>query len=131
MQTWRGLREWTGVKTMTATLGMVSARFSQASASGFLSRILHVSLRSYMSGSGPGILMAAGYLTGQWVACRRVRLLVLGDAAALLAFAMVGRINHGELLDAETFATVLPFWLGAALSFACWLWAQYGPWHFI
>ena len=44
--------------------------------------------------------------------CSRVLLLVGGDAAFLLLFAVIGRINHGELLDSETLATVVPFWLG-------------------
>jgi hypothetical protein len=41
--------------------------------------------------------------------------MVLGDAAALLLFAIAGRINHGEILDVETFMTVLPFWIGTFL----------------
>lgn len=35
-----------------------------------------------------------------------------GDAAALLAFAAIGRINHGGVLDLETLATAAPFWAG-------------------
>lgn len=46
------------------------------------------------------------------IAFRRVKLLVAGDAAALLLFAVIGRINHGEVLDVETLTTVLPFWIG-------------------
>ncbi|KAF6263859.1 hypothetical protein COO60DRAFT_1457868 [Scenedesmus sp. NREL 46B-D3] len=40
----------------------------------------------------------------------RVALLAAGDVAALLAFAAVGRVNHGEpLLDGGTLTTALPF----------------------
>ena len=35
-----------------------------------------------------------------------------GDLLALVLFAIIGRINHGEILDLETLTTVLPFWLG-------------------
>eukprot|EP00195_Chlamydomonas_chlamydogama_P014702 CAMPEP_0202899370 /NCGR_PEP_ID=MMETSP1392-20130828/7622_1 /ASSEMBLY_ACC=CAM_ASM_000868 /TAXON_ID=225041 /ORGANISM="Chlamydomonas chlamydogama, Strain SAG 11-48b" /LENGTH=251 /DNA_ID=CAMNT_0049585535 /DNA_START=22 /DNA_END=777 /DNA_ORIENTATION=- len=39
-------------------------------------------------------------------------LLAGGDAAFILLFAVIGRINHGELLDVETLNTALPFWIG-------------------
>jgi hypothetical protein len=35
-----------------------------------------------------------------------------GDAAALLLFAIIGRANHGEVLDWETLGTALPFMIG-------------------
>jgi hypothetical protein len=38
--------------------------------------------------------------------------LVAGNAAALLLFAVIAPINHGEVLDWETFNTALPFMLG-------------------
>jgi hypothetical protein len=44
--------------------------------------------------------------------CSKAATLVAGDAAALLLFAVIGRINHGEILDWETFNTALPFMLG-------------------
>lgn len=46
----------------------------------------------------------------------KVAQLVLGDAAALLLFAVIGRINHGEVVSMETFTTVLPFWIGWFVS---------------
>ncbi len=42
---------------------------------------------------------------------------VAGDVAALLVFAAIGRLSHGESLDGEVLATALPFllgWLGTA-----------------
>eukprot|EP00892_Ulva_mutabilis_P006362 jgi/Ulvmu1/4098/UM019_0077.1 len=42
----------------------------------------------------------------------KVQLLIAGDLSALLLFAIIGRINHGEILDLDTLTTVLPFWLG-------------------
>ena len=49
----------------------------------------------------------------RWPATRsKAATLVAGDAAALLLFAIIGRINHGEILDWETFNTALPFMLG-------------------
>ncbi|MEW5304544.1 MAG: hypothetical protein WDW36_007149 [Sanguina aurantia] len=38
--------------------------------------------------------------------------LAAGDVAALMAFAAVGRINHGGVLDIETLLTALPFIAG-------------------
>lgn len=50
-------------------------------------------------------------------ACRRVALLAAGDLAVLLAFAAVGRVNHGEPLSvSDTVLTALPFIIGAC----CW-----------
>jgi Protein of unknown function (DUF3054) len=48
---------------------------------------------------------------------RRVQLLAAGDAAAILMFAAIGRINHGEMLDIELLLTALPFWTGAGAAF--------------
>jgi hypothetical protein len=44
--------------------------------------------------------------------CRRVRLLAAGDAASILLFAAIGRLNHGELLDLDLLITAIPFWAG-------------------
>jgi hypothetical protein len=47
----------------------------------------------------------------------RVAGMVAGDVGALLAFASIGRLSHGEPLDLEVAATALPFiagWLTAA-----------------
>ncbi len=45
--------------------------------------------------------------------CRRVALLVAGDAAALLLFAAIGRANHGESLDPASILSVAwPFLAG-------------------
>lgn len=38
--------------------------------------------------------------------------LVGGDITALLVFAAIGRVNHGEVLDSETLLTALPFIVG-------------------
>lgn len=44
---------------------------------------------------------------------RRVALLAAGDLAVLLAFAAVGRMNHGEPLTVgDTVSTALPFIIG-------------------
>ena len=53
----------------------------------------------------------------------KVAKLVGGDAAALLLFGIIGRINHGEVLSMETFNTVLPFWIGEAVIYE-WIWHQ-------
>jgi hypothetical protein len=42
----------------------------------------------------------------------KIRLLVAGDAAAILLFAAIGRINHGGVLDWETISVALPFLVG-------------------
>ena len=42
----------------------------------------------------------------------KAALLAGGDAAILVLFAVVGRMNHGYPLDLEAFATALPFLLG-------------------
>jgi hypothetical protein len=39
-------------------------------------------------------------------------LLAAGDLVALLAFAAVGRINHGGVADLETIYTAMPFIAG-------------------
>lgn len=47
----------------------------------------------------------------------KVAVLVGGDAAALVLFAVIGRINHGGIIDIETLQTALPFlvgWFGTA-----------------
>lgn len=36
-----------------------------------------------------------------------------GDALALLLFAAVGRMNHGEPVNADTLNTAMPFLIGA------------------
>ena len=48
---------------------------------------------------------------------RRVQLLVAGDAAFILLFAAIGRVNHGEILDWELLLTAMPFWAGASPPF--------------
>lgn len=45
--------------------------------------------------------------------CSDVAALVAGDVAVLLAFAAIGRLNHGEPLTlGDTVATALPFAIG-------------------
>lgn len=39
-------------------------------------------------------------------------MLVSGDILGLLLFAVIGRVNHGEILDVETIGTALPFMIG-------------------
>ena len=60
-------------------------------------------------------------------ACRRAQLLAGGDAAALLLFAAIGRINHGEILDLELLMTALPFWAGACSHLADAIHPRPGP----
>lgn len=51
---------------------------------------------------------------------RRVGTLVVGDTFALLLFAIIGRWQHGEIVDIETLTTALPFMIGW-FSAAVWL----------
>lgn len=59
--------------------------------------------------------------------CRRIALLAAGDLAVLLAFAAIGRHNHGEPLAlADTFSTALPFIIGKPLDTVV---GFYQPWN--
>ena len=48
----------------------------------------------------------------------KTALLATGDIVALLLFAAAGRVNHGEVLDAETLTTALPFIIGERIRSA-------------
>lgn len=48
----------------------------------------------------------------------KTALLATGDLVALLLFAAAGRVNHGEVLDAETLTTALPFIIGERIRSA-------------
>ena len=55
----------------------------------------------------------SGAAVSQWrLRCRRVQLLVTGDAAGLLLFAAIGRLSHGETLGLGWLETAAPFLAG-------------------
>jgi hypothetical protein len=59
------------------------------------------------------LLAAAAAAAAVSTAHRRIALLAAGDLAVLLAFAAVGRVNHGEPLTvSDTLTTALPFIVG-------------------
>lgn len=46
-------------------------------------------------------------------ACRSAALLAAGDAAAITGFAVIGRLSHGEPINAEALLTAAPFLAGS------------------
>lgn len=63
----------------------------------------------------PCTLIATPYCAPSHLA-RRIALLAGGDAVVLIAFAAIGRMNHGEPLDG-TLGTALPFLIGECCDY--------------
>lgn len=50
------------------------------------------------------------------ILCRSAAVLALGDAVAISAFAIIGRVSHGEPINADAFLTAAPFLAGVLPS---------------
>lgn len=61
---------------------------------------------------------------------RRLALLVAGDAAALLVFALLGKVSHAGTADFGVVQTAAPFLVGERLSGGTELVNFYAPLHF-